>query len=386
MPFWNKKKSNDPQALHDASVAAFENGDVPTAIKGFANLCDIQPTSERLYYLGVLLDMVGQPAPSVKALNESVKMDPNNSQALYSLSIVHVGQENIEAAYNAVEKANQIAPDDFRIVNHLAMMMLNSPFEDHRNPQRAVELAKHACELTGWQDEICETTYKKALAETGDQGKVAAVEEQVEKAKPEGLTLELIEHFEKRFKKKANEMALHNIVPICDVPVAVQTIESGKPTSPNILFSTGASFVAAEGDESSLPFAEVMMVIPGDMKMGTEIDERIWPWQSIQLAASKPHIDGKAFSKKPTVLSTQVEGNSEDSSGFAATLLLPNVKGYVDQFEASSGRKISFVLAMPIYRDEYDYAMQHGASKLVECLREQKVKPHFVPGRKSLLK
>ncbi len=385
MAFWNKKKSVDPQTLHDASVTAFENGDIPTAIKGFANLCDIEPTSERLYYLGVLLDMVGQPAPSVKALNQSVKMDANNSQALYSLSIVHAGQENIEAAYDAVKRAHEIEPDDFRIVNHLAMMMLNSPFKDHRNPQLAVELAKHACELTSWQDEICETTYKQALAQTGSSGKIAEVEERVESAKPQGLTLELIEHFEKRFKKKANEMALQNIVPICDVPVAVQTIESGKATSPNILFSTGASFVAAEGKADSLPHAEVVMVIPGDMTMGPEIDERIWPWHSVQLAASRPHIDRKAFSSKPSVLKTEVEGRSEDSSDFAATLLLPNVKGYIDQFEASSGRIVSFVLAMPIYRDEYEYATEHGASKLVECIRQQNVKPHFIPGRKSLL-
>jgi len=133
MPFWNKK-TKDPQKLHDASVAAFENGDMPTAIKGFANLCDIEPTSERLYYLGVLLDMVGEPKQSIKALNESVKMDPGNSQAFYSLSIVHAGQENIEAAYNSVEKAYRIDPDDFRVVNHFAMTMLNSPFEDHQDP------------------------------------------------------------------------------------------------------------------------------------------------------------------------------------------------------------------------------------------------------------
>ena len=160
MPLWAKK--NKTQKMHDAAVQAFESGDLQNALKGFANLCDLETQLRAV----VLPGRATGHGSAARWFDQSFEMKRSrwirpNSQALYSLSIVYAGQKNIEAAFDAVRRAYESDSTDFRILNHLATLMLDSPFADHQNPQKAAELAKTACELTGWQDEICESTYKR---------------------------------------------------------------------------------------------------------------------------------------------------------------------------------------------------------------------------------
>ena len=99
------------------------------------------------------------------------------------------------------------------------------------------------------------------------------------------------------------------------------------------------------------------------------------------------HVKGTAYAKKPSVVEGFESGDKDEAhTQFVATLMLPNIKGYVDRFEASNGRKITFILAMPIYRDEYDLANQSGGPEaLVKLIQKQKIKPHLIPNRKSLI-
>ena len=158
MIFWGKKKKIE--RLHNEAVAKFENGEYEESVKRFAKLCDLEPTSERLYYLGVLFDLMGLHEESAKALQSSVEMDASNSRAWYSLSMVHDQMEDFDAAYNAIEKAHQQDPDDYRILNLFAQLCLTS--ENHKDPQRAIQLARRACELTNNQDEVCLATLQDA--------------------------------------------------------------------------------------------------------------------------------------------------------------------------------------------------------------------------------
>ena len=385
MALFGKKK--DPAKLHFQGVNAFENGQLEVAHSRFSDAIKIEPTSERLYYRGVIHDLMGKPKDALKDLKQSVKLDPKNSQALYSLSIIYAQQEIIEGAYESVKQAYEIDPDDFRIANHFAMLMLNSPITEHQDPRRAVEISKHACELTEWEDEICLATHEQALAAVGNESEAANVSEQREAASNESfddVTFEIIAHFEKRFKRTANERSLQNIVPPASTPVAVQTIESsGK--GPSVVFTTGLSSQAlnvAEEDKS-YRFAELMMVIPGDWKFNETMDEKIWPWLSLQHLAYQARLTETGFTRQPQVISLGSE--SEPSpDGFSAFLLLPSLKGYVERMQASNGRIVGFITVVPIYHEEYELAKQQGVAELFKRFRETKMKPHFIPNRKNL--
>lgn len=386
MPFWGKKKEPTPAEMEAQGVAAFEQGDYQTAAKTFANLCDIEPTSERLYYLGVLMDMLGVQEGAISALTAAVEMDPENSQAFYSLSIVYSGMENFEGAFEAITKAYEVDPDDFRIVNHLAMLMCQSPVPEHRDPPRAVELAKQACELTDWQDEICQQTYETAKAAVGESAADDIAEGAAANAE-EDLTFEIIEHFEKRFSRKANERSLQNIIPACDVAVAVQTIEATSSDHSTVAFTTGMSAKPMRrSDGEGLKFAELFMLIHPDWKVGEQIDEKIWPWHRLQQLAYLPHMGQEGYSRDPQVATI---GDSPEKLGagaeFTAFLLLPNPKGFVEPLQARSGRTVDFIMAMPIFSEEFEMASQPGGvDKLIQAIMSSRTRPEMAPGRANL--
>ena len=380
MIFGGKQKKIEK--LHNDAVAMFEAGNYEESVKRFAKLCDLEPNSERLYYLGVLMDMMGLSKEATKALQQSVRMDGQNSMALYSLAIVQQQSDNIEGAYDAIKKAYKADPNDFRILNLLAKLMITSPFEEHRDPKRAYLLAKRACELTNNHDEVCLDTLKEAQAMLGGA-------EDVDDASGEGqahmdTTQRIIGHFEARFKRKANDRALQNIVPNA-VPVAVQTIEFSANHA--VAFTTGMSGppMPVKG-KKEIEYAELFMIIPASHKVPNPIDESIWPWHHLQILAFRPHSQGKCYWRKPQVIPVG-EGKEPFAEGveFVAYLLLPNVKGYVEPLDHPPGKRTDFILAMPIYREEYELATgEGGLAKLFDKIKATKTKPHYTPGRPNL--
>lgn len=390
MPFWKKK--SDPSKLHQQGVEAFEQGNVKKAFQRFSEAIEAEPTSERLYYRGVLNDIMQNQQAAIKDLKQATTLDPTNSQAWYSQSVIHQQMGNDEAAFNSVKRAYDIDADDFRIANVYARMLFESPFKEHLNPNLAVKISKHACDLTQWEDAICVETHQAALASVGQADQAAEIETPdrdnlaapaySEMADFPDITQDLIKHFETRFKRKANELALQNIIPI-SIPIAVQTIESKKDSGLSVVFTTGMSAepMKVSDPETELKYAEFFMVVPGNCRPPTKIDDSIWPWHSLQILANTPHIEGSAYSRKPQVFCA---GDSPEQLGsnteFAAFLLLPSVKGYVEPYEVASNKRVQFIAVVPIYKEEYAL----GAQQLLTRFKESKTKPHFTPGRPNL--
>lgn len=376
-------KKKQIASLHKEGVAFFEAGEYGEAVKRFAKLNDLEPTSERLYYMGVLFDLMGHGDGSLSALRESIRLDPGNSQARFSLATVLYQKDNIEGAFEAAQQAYETNSEDFRILNLYARLMIESPYTDHQNPKLAFRLSEKACKLTDWQDDVCITTHAAAKAALG--GNRAKTKEEKRPAPTQETGDEVIAHFEKRFKKKANPRSLQNIVPN-HVPVSVHTIETGKGVS--VIFTNGMSSVPAPASKKGdLKLAELYMIMPSDHEFPVEVNESVWPWHHLQLLAFRPHVEsGACFSRSPQV--TTIGDAPEpftSSCDFAAYLLLPNVKGYVDACVLDSEAKIEFLLAMPIYHEEYELALQEGGiARLFRRLRDAKLKPYYKPGRKNL--
>ena len=219
-----------------------------------------------------------------------------------------------------------------------------------------------------------------ALEQIGKANEVPEVDQKVMQNSEQDLAFEVITHFEKTLGRKANELALHNIVPM-DVPIAVQTIESSEPKKPTILFTTGMSSVPMIGTSKDfLQFAELMMVLPGELKQPEKIGKDVWPWHMLQQLGGWPHREAQAYVRQPQVLMTDPEGQSLEATDFAAALLLPNVKGYVPRFEVSSGRSINVIVVMPIYPDEYDLAPVQGGDGVGQSTAQDQAEASSDPG------
>ena len=102
--------------------------------------------------------------------------------------------------------------------------------------------------------------------------------------------------------------------------------------------------------------------------------------------AHVPHLTEKGFGKKPFVMPIEKDPESDKhASEFTAYLMLPNLKGYLDKFESKSGRVVSFIMAVPIYQEEYELAQGSGGPMaLFNRFSESKTKPRLAPGRPNL--
>lgn len=90
------------------------------------------------------------------------------SDIQYKLGDLALQQANADEARRYYESALAAWPDHFAANNNLAWMLATSPHEQLRDPARAVQLALHACELTGRQDDASLGTLAAAYAAAGD--------------------------------------------------------------------------------------------------------------------------------------------------------------------------------------------------------------------------
>ena len=364
------------KVLEKKAMEAFEEGDMQKALQLFANLNDMQPTSDRLYHMGVIADICGLKEPAMAALLQAVELDECNARARYSLGLIAVQSGMRTLAREQIEAAYELNNTDFRVVNLYAKLLLDDSDPEYHDSAKALELAEEACRLTEGQDEICQQTLEEARTALG----VSAPEptaQPTEQTALVNLTSEIMHHFESRFGRSSNENALQYILQP-SFPVAVQTIESQGTKSSCILYTTGLSHRRMSG---GVDHAELVMILPAGSTPPAATEPEIWPWQSMLILAVKPSIESTDYLRKPQLV-TLKEAPEPLSTGteFAAFLLLPNVKGYIDPLRTEAGRVVDFFLVMPVYLEEY----QLGVSELLKRIQMHKVKPHYKPNRPNL--
>ena len=59
------RKKNDPAQFHEKGVNAFEQGKSELARRSFSAAIEIEPTSDRFYNRGLIIDITGNPAEAV---------------------------------------------------------------------------------------------------------------------------------------------------------------------------------------------------------------------------------------------------------------------------------------------------------------------------------
>jgi tetratricopeptide (TPR) repeat protein len=136
-------------------------------------LIEKRPNSTLHYQRGVAHDMTENPAAALADFDAAIALDAGNFQALYSRSLVQTKLGRWQESVADLEAARKVNPSDYYTLNALAVALLRSPHESMRNPERAVQLANDACELSDWNDVVCIATLAEAYRKIGDENKAA---------------------------------------------------------------------------------------------------------------------------------------------------------------------------------------------------------------------
>ncbi|MCO6046041.1 tetratricopeptide repeat protein [Aeoliella sp. ICT_H6.2] len=140
------------------------------------------------------------PRRAIEALDRAIEAQPDEA-ILYRYrgdSYLNIGKH--AEAIADYEKAMELAPDDYGVLNNLAWTLATSPEDELRDGQRAVELATKACELSEFQAAHILSTLAAAHAEVGDFEKAKEwVQKGIELDDPENVEQlkEELAHYER---------------------------------------------------------------------------------------------------------------------------------------------------------------------------------------------
>jgi tetratricopeptide (TPR) repeat protein len=104
---------------------------------------------------------------AIEDLNEAIQRKPDFALALRSRGMSYQKLNQYERAVADFDAAIRLDPRDTIALNELAWLLATSKQEQWRDGKRAVELARAACNITGWKIPGLFDTYAAALAEAG---------------------------------------------------------------------------------------------------------------------------------------------------------------------------------------------------------------------------
>lgn len=105
---------------------------------------------------------------AVEMYTKVLEMEPGNKVALRLRGDAYLSLGKHAEAIADLEKAAELMPDDSGTLNNLAWVLCTSPNDELRDPKRAIELAKQACELTEYKAAHILSTLAAAYADSGD--------------------------------------------------------------------------------------------------------------------------------------------------------------------------------------------------------------------------
>ena len=176
-----------PIALRLQLMLLVRNGKIPEATRAITALRELEPEDATLLLQHGLLEMAaGRPRKAISLLTQYLEKDPSDVSALIARGDCYLTIGKHAEAIADFEKALPQAQDNPTFLNNFAWVLCTSP-EDHlRDGQRALELAKRACELLEYKAAFALSTLAAAYAELGDfQKAIEWAEKAVEAAEGE---------------------------------------------------------------------------------------------------------------------------------------------------------------------------------------------------------
>jgi tetratricopeptide (TPR) repeat protein len=142
--------------------------DYPQSIKDFDELIRLNPTLATAYYgRGTVRSSMKQYKRAIEDHNEAIRLDPKFYRAYGNRGFAYDSLKDYGRALKDYEEAARLNPKDPVSRNNIAWMRATCPDSKYRDGEKALALAREACELSAWKDPVSLGTFGAACAEAG---------------------------------------------------------------------------------------------------------------------------------------------------------------------------------------------------------------------------
>jgi tetratricopeptide (TPR) repeat protein len=164
-----QKEPNDPNLLNNLGVALGRRGKFDQSVKYLTKALENNPDfADAHTNLGYALALQGNPNEAAVHFTRAIQLASTSVLANYHLGLVLEQMGRISEAVPHYEKALRLKPDWIEPMNKLAWLLATSKETTAREPGRAVQLARRACELTNYKEPELLDTLAVAYAAAGD--------------------------------------------------------------------------------------------------------------------------------------------------------------------------------------------------------------------------
>jgi hypothetical protein len=144
-------------------------------------------------------------------------------------------------------------------------------------------------------------------------------------------------------------------------------------------------------DPSSCERAELVICLPPDW-FGPGLnqlarDGRFWPVEILRFAARFPHLYNTWVWIGHTLSTEEPPERFDPGTEFCAFTIAAPLRWPAEKWKmvAHDGRSISFLTVIPLYRDELQFKLDNGTSRLLDLFDEARVNELLDPARPSVV-
>lgn len=139
------------------------------ALEALEKLAEAAPQRPEIQLqLGAHYMDLQRPAPAIDAFTRVLELVGDNELAFRMRGDMYLRIGKHAEALSDFSKAMEMNPDDSGLLNNYAWTLATSPFDELRDGQQALELARKACELTNYEASHILSTLAAAHAEVGN--------------------------------------------------------------------------------------------------------------------------------------------------------------------------------------------------------------------------
>jgi len=184
------------------------NGNIDEAITHYQQALQIEPNHDRAHgNLGFALLSKGRLEEAAEHLTRAVQLDPDYLNARYNLALTLSKLGNFDQAISQYHQVLQLENDYPPALNGIAWILCTHPDQKKRDPNRAIELAIHAAQLTQYQNPDILDTLATAYASTGKFDLAVTTAQLALKLASEQQNKEMLAHIRKQLELYRQEKA-----------------------------------------------------------------------------------------------------------------------------------------------------------------------------------
>jgi hypothetical protein len=153
----------------------------------------------------------------------------------------------------------------------------------------------------------------------------------------------------------------------------IYIVKSSEDRPYNLLLTCGLSALPMKvpDDLDNLKFAEITMLLPGHWKLNYDDfgdENNYWPIRALKQLSKYPHLNETWLGFGHTI---PLDDTHKVNHNFDSIILLESITLSADfTYIETDEKEIYFYSAIPIYVEELEYKLKHGADKLLELFQQ----------------